>query len=976
MLRKKFSYFAKSSAALLCTAAVLMAGMPLGAGAASLSATTTDYLNLRQGAGTNTRVLLTLSKNVPVSVLDNSNGQWAKVCTSSGKVGYCFKQYLNFSGSSSSSSSSQLTAVTTDVLNMRTGPSTGYGIVSILQNRTSLKVLDNSNSQWAKVQASNGRQGWCCKDYLKISAVPAATPKPSPSAPKATGLTATTTDYLNLRTGAGTGYRVIVTLACGTSASVLDNSNSGWVKVRTSSGTEGWCSRQYLKISGGSSTASKPKPSSSTGSKPGTNTGSSSAGNITGAVVTADVLRLRQGASTSTRVLDGLSYGSKLKVLSAPQNGWVKVQTSSGKVGYVSAQYVKLTYSSGGQQSNTTGGNTQSKPKPVPSALTGAVVTADVLRLREGPSTSTSVLGSLPNGTSLKALGTPQNGWLKVQTSGGKVGYVSVQYVKLTYGSGSQQSGTTGGNTNPKPASPVLTGASVTADILRLREGPSTSTRVLGSLPNGTYLKALSTPQNGWLKVQTSGGKVGYVSAEYVRLLYNGSTGGSTSGNLSIAVSSASVPQGKTIWLKPSVSASWSSSNTSVAKAVNGYVYALSPGTATITAASGSSKVSCAVKVTAAEPVRTAYAAPNIAAPGQEITLTAVTDASRTGVQFSVSTGSGTKIVKANFCRTETTNGIPTKVWTAVVSFPTSGVYSYTAYSAKGGAYSSEGFTSDVMVATQGSETVTTSEQRRASDKILRLIANWEGYSPEVYADTLTYSNVPTIGYGCTLGAGNIFYDNLSQTEAWSQMVNNVNHSSYTTELNRMVANNHFLMNQNQADALISFAYNVGAGYFNGSTEMDFRRIMKNAVVPPNISGSGLAATVTYDASMRSNHELSAEALCRVTPGMRVTVTDTYFPKPKDGWYQIRLSNGSTGWINSGYVNFDASGSMKHDLNYTNAYAFGTELILWNQAGGKFYTGLFYRRLAEANIYNYGDYSATRSNQYNYTYPPSAADLD
>ena len=886
MLRKKITYFAKSSAALLCTAAVLIAGMPLGAGAASLSATTTDYLNLRQGAGTNTRVLQTLSKNVSVTVLDNSNGQWAKVCTSSGTVGYCFKQYLSFSGRFSSSSSSLLTAVTTDVLNMRTGPSLGYGIVSILPNRTSLKVLDNSNSQWAKVQAPNGRQGWCCKTYLKISAVP-ATPKPSPSAPKATGLTATTTDYLNLRSGAGTGYRILMTLARGVSASVLDNSNSGWVKVLTSNGNQGWCSRQYLKISGGSSTTPTPKPSPSTGGNTGTNTGSSSAGNITGATVTADVLRLRESASTSARVLDGLAYGSKLKVLSAPQNGWVKVQTSGGKVGYVSAQYVTLTYSNG-----------------------------------------------------------------------------------------SQQGGTTGGNTNQNPPSPTLTGATVTADILRLREGASTSTRVLDSLPNGTYLKALSTPQNGWLKVQTSAGKVGYVSAEYVRLLYNGNTGGSTSGNLSIAASSASVPQGKTIWLKPSGSASWSSSNSSVAKAVNGYVYALSPGTATITAASGSSKVSCAITVTAAEPVRTAYASPNIAAPGQEIALTAVTDSSRTGVQFSVSTGSGTKTVKASSCRTETTNGISTKVWTATVSFPSSGVYSYTAYSTKGGDYSSEGFSSDVMVATQGSEAVTTSEQRRASDKMLRLIANWEGYSSEVYADTLTYNNVPTIGYGCTLGAGDIFYDNLSQTEAWSQMVNNVNHSSYTTELNRMVANNHFLMNQNQADALISFAYNVGAGYFNSSTEMDFRRIMKNAVVPPSISGSGLAATVTYDTSVRSNHELSAAALCKVVPGTRVTVTATYFPKPKNGWYQVRLSNGSTGWINSGYVNFDASGSMKHDLNYTNAYAFGTELILWNQAGGKFYAGLFYRRLGEANVYNYGDYNAVRYNQYNYTYPPSAADLD
>ena len=60
---------------------------------------------------------------------------------------------------------------------------------------------------------------------------------------------------------------------------------------------------------------------------------------------------------------------------------------------------------------------------------------------------------------------------------------------------------------------------------------------------------------------------------------------------------------------------------------------------------------------------------------------------------------------------------------------------------------------------------------------------------------------------------------------------------------------------------------------------------------------------------------------------------------------------------------------LTHDLNYTNAHAFGSELLYWNSAGGKFYSGLFYRRLVEANVYNYGDYNIIRYNKYNYTYP-------
>ena len=85
------------------------------------------------------------------------------------------------------------------------------------------------------------------------------------------------------------------------------------------------------------------------------------------------------------------------------------------------------------------------------------------------------------------------------------------------------------------------------------------------------------------------------------------------------------------------------------------------------------------------------------------------------------------------------------------------------------------------------------------------------------------------------------------------------------------------------------------------------------------------------------------------------------------------VRDGQEGWVNSGYVRFQNQTGLSHDLNYTNAYAFGTDLIRWNMAGGKPYAGLFYRRLGEANVYNYNDYSAIRYNKYGYTYPSAFA---
>ncbi len=112
---------AAGAVSLICAAGVMITLPPAVSVAAAATAQTTDYLNLREGAGVDKKVILTLSKGVTVTVLDSSDATWVKVQTSGGKQGYCSKQYLSISGtaSNSGSSSSGTTAVTTASLNMR-----------------------------------------------------------------------------------------------------------------------------------------------------------------------------------------------------------------------------------------------------------------------------------------------------------------------------------------------------------------------------------------------------------------------------------------------------------------------------------------------------------------------------------------------------------------------------------------------------------------------------------------------------------------------------------------------------------------------------------------------------------------------------------------------------------------------------------------------------------------------------------------
>jgi hypothetical protein len=64
------------------------------------------------------------------------------------------------------------------------------------------------------------------------------------------------------------------------------------------------------------------------------------------------------------------------------------------------------------------------------------------------------------------------------------------------------------------PGAPVF---EVTARSLNVRAQPSTSGAVIGSLKQGTRLRAPAPERDGWLYVQGTDGLAGYVSSAYVR---------------------------------------------------------------------------------------------------------------------------------------------------------------------------------------------------------------------------------------------------------------------------------------------------------------------------------------------------------------------------------------------------------------------------------------------------------------------------
>ena len=222
-----------------------------------------------------------------------------------------------------------------------------------------------------------------------------------------------TASILNVRSGAGTSYKVIGSLKNGATVTIVETKN-GWYKIKYGS-SYGYVSSSYIKINSTSSNGS-PNNSGSTARPP------SNSGNIqkTGKV-TASILNVRSGAGTSYEVIGSLKNGSTVTIVET-KNGWHKIKYGNS-YGYVSGNYVKI-------NSSNSSGSTFTPPSNSGIVQKTGKVIADVLNVRSGRGTNYSKIGAVRGGSTVTIVET-KNGWHKIKYGNGYgYGYVSAQYVK------------------------------------------------------------------------------------------------------------------------------------------------------------------------------------------------------------------------------------------------------------------------------------------------------------------------------------------------------------------------------------------------------------------------------------------------------------------------------------------------------------------------------------------------------------------
>lgn len=242
------------------------------------------------------------------------------------------------------------------------------------------------------------------------------------------------------------------------------------------------------------------------------------------AVVVVSSLNVRAGPSLQNAVQTVIPRGTTV-VIKGQSRGWYLVQLPDGTTGWV----IKAGISKGAAPTTavTTNPNVGTPTAPVragfPAKRTPAVhrATASIrvsgLRVHTSPSIGAPVVTSVGAGQRVQVLARG-NGWVKVRTSTGAVGWVVAGYTSVSHRTSA--SPVYRSTTPSRPLAAVRHSTSTRGPVLtagvRVHAAPGLRARVVGLAAAGTHVTVLGR-SGAWTLVRLPSGRIGYVYAAYVR---------------------------------------------------------------------------------------------------------------------------------------------------------------------------------------------------------------------------------------------------------------------------------------------------------------------------------------------------------------------------------------------------------------------------------------------------------------------------
>ncbi|MGG1663241.1 SH3 domain-containing protein [Brevibacillus sp. NRS-1366] len=385
--------------------------------------------------------------------------------------------------------------VTVDNLNVRSGPSLQDTVVTTLPNKTVLPVVSTKND-WIQVKLPNGASGWVA-NWLVTTGQQASPP---------VAQVESNTTNLNVRSGPGQTNAIVATINPGTRYNIVQK-NGEWIQIQLTAQSKGWVAAWLVKESTAGQSGTKPtatpppapNPSNSGGSTSSTGGAQTKPPAVQSASLTLEFAPYVYATPDATTPAIGqLHAGETVKVITK-QNGWIQFPYDGVNAWFTTEQGSSSNIPSPGANTGATPSDilpeAPSAGQPATSSKQTATVQTDGLNLRSESNTNSSVLATLPVGSSLTVL-EKQGEWYRVTTPAGQTGWVAGWLITVS-----------------QPAMPTPSGPYVTIvnPDTNVRSGSSTEHEIIKRVQPGEKY-SIANKEGEWFQVAFTDGSTGYIA--------------------------------------------------------------------------------------------------------------------------------------------------------------------------------------------------------------------------------------------------------------------------------------------------------------------------------------------------------------------------------------------------------------------------------------------------------------------------------